>query len=431
MVVARRTASAIIILALLFSAVAGTLTVHACAAEGPWVSKAPMHEGRSGLGVAVVNGKIYAIGGANPSGTGGFSATNEEYDPATDTWTFKASMPTPRSDFGIAVCQNEIYCIGGYTVGFTATAVNEVYDPATDTWETKAPMPTARENLRANVVNGRIYLIGGIEYSGVSNRTEVYDPVTDTWITKAPIQTAVESYASAVVNNKIYVITSNLNQIYDAESDSWSLGAPPASPLVYPSAGATTGVNTPERIYVFGADADMPFWQLTFRKFTAKSYDPKTDSWTACTSTPTGRFDAGVAVINDRLYVIGGYSFTLEERTDGLPPINPKYTFLAVNEQYTPADDLGPTQPSPSQTSTSSPSPTPSKSPSPSTSPSSTPSKETSAPSAEPTQPKPLPETWPIASGASVAIIGVGLLVYFKKRNHSVTTRIDSDGAVA
>jgi N-acetylneuraminic acid mutarotase len=351
----RRTALAIIVLALLFLTVAGTLSVHA--SEAPWLSKAPMHEARSGLEVAVVNGKIYAIGGASPSGKDGFSATNEEYDPATDTWTFKASMPTPRSDFGIAVCQNKIYCIGGYTVGFTATAVNEVYDPATDTWETKAPMPTARENLRANVVNGKIYLIAGIEYLGVSNRTEVYDPVTNAWTAKASIQTVVDFYASAVVGNKIYVITSKLNQIYDAESDSWSLGAPPPSSMVYPSAGATTtGVNAPDWIYVFSADADMPFWQLTLRKFTTQSYDPKTDSWNVCASMPTGRFDAGVAVVNDRLYVIGGYSSTLEDRTDGSSSINPKITFLAVNEQYTPALDLEHAQPSPSPTS---PSPSP------------------------------------------------------------------------
>jgi len=259
--------------------------------EASWVSKAPMHEARSGVGVAVVNGKIYAIGGA---GKGGFRAFNEEYDPATDTW------------------------------------------------ETKASMPTARLNLQANIVKGKIYLIGGIAWSngtkvGVSNLTEVYDPVTDTWTTKASIQTAVYSYASAVVDNKIYVITSNLNQIYDAENDSWSLGASAPSPAILASAGATTGVYAPERIYVFGADADMPYWQLTLRNFTTQSYDPKTNSWTVCASMPTGRFSTGVAVVNDRLYVIGG--FTLEFLPNKFT-LNPSYIFSAVNEQYTPTLDI-------------------------------------------------------------------------------------------
>ena len=86
-------------------------------AEDTWVAKAPMSQARAGLGVAVVNGKIYDIGGntwekeSAQHTTGGVVGTNEEYDPATDTWTFKASMPTPREAFAIAVCQNKIYCI--------------------------------------------------------------------------------------------------------------------------------------------------------------------------------------------------------------------------------------------------------------------------------------------------------------------------------
>ena len=294
-----------------------------------WVPKAPMHEARTSIGMAVVNGKIYAIGGASQEG---FSATNEEYDPATDTWTFKASMPTPRSAFGAALYHNKIYCIGGYIPG-GAIGVNEVYDPATDTWETKAPMPTPNLNLRANVVNGKIYLIGG-NPNGTLN--EVYDPANDTWLTKASIPTAVSSYASAVVGNKIYVITSSLTQIYDAENDSWSIGTPAPLPTVFPSAGATTGVFAPERIYVFGhgVDTKMPFWQLTkTQNFITQSYDPKTDTWTVCSSVPTGRFDASAAVVNDKLYVIGG--FNLEYPTDRFT-LNAKYIYSAVNEQYTP-----------------------------------------------------------------------------------------------
>jgi hypothetical protein len=37
-------------------------------AEDSWASKAPMHQARGSLGVAVVNGKIYAIGGSTLEG---------------------------------------------------------------------------------------------------------------------------------------------------------------------------------------------------------------------------------------------------------------------------------------------------------------------------------------------------------------------------
>lgn len=324
MVAMKRIALAIIISVLSFLVVAGTLSL--CVAQDYWVSKAGMTRGRSGLGVAVVDGKIYAIGGVSDSG---FCSLNEQYDSATGYWIIKTPMPTPRSDFGIAVFQNKIYCMGGYSNQAGVAAVNEVYDPATDTWETKAPMPTPTLNIRANVVDGKIYVVGG-NTNGTIN--QVYDPTTDSWTTKASITTAVNSYASAAVGNKIYVFT-KLTQIYDAQNDSWSLGASAPSPVVLATAGATTGMFAPERIYVFGADAELPFWQLFTKGFTTQCYDPKTDSWTVCASMPTGRYDVGVAVVDDLLYVIGG--FTTEFSSVGFNP-NPIYTYSAVNQEYTP-----------------------------------------------------------------------------------------------
>ncbi len=181
---------------------------------GSWTLKAPMHEPRYMHGVAVVNGKIYAIGGSkiHINGKTHFLAAinaTEAYDPATNTWTERAQMPTPRASFATAVYENKIYVIGGHirlTSSSSArlTKMIEVYDPATDTWETRTGMPTARDELEANVVDGKIYLIGG-EPNGAVN--EVYDPETDSWTTKEPMPTAVKGYASAVVDNKIYVIS--------------------------------------------------------------------------------------------------------------------------------------------------------------------------------------------------------------------------------
>lgn len=393
-----RTALTIFILLLLFSGVAGTLFVFAT--DPAWVSKAPMQAARSGLGVAVVNGKIYAIGGADGSANG-FSSTNEEYDPATNNWTFKAPMPTPRSDFGIAVYENKIYCIGGYVRG-GPTAINEVYDPATDTWTNKASMPTARLNLRANAVNGKIYLIGGIPVPDTGRTfNEVYDPTSDSWTTKTPIPTGADSYASAVLGSRIYVMKSGLTQIYDAESDNWTTGVAPPLNSMFPSAAIVSASNSPVRIYLFGANAEGSYWMLTSQGFTTQSYDPTTSSWAVGTSMPTGRFDAGLAAVDDKLYVIGGYSYGARS---GLS-LNLPIIYSQANEQYTPALDVAPpvdkTQatptpdtslPSPSATPAQSPIATPIQtlSPTPTLSPTSTPSSAqtpslSSSPSASPT----------------------------------------------
>ena len=163
------------------------------AVEDFWETMEPMPTARSGLGVAVVDGKIYAIGGYN----GSRLDINEMYDPETDTWVTKTPMLTARSSFGIAVVQNRIYVIGGVTGPSDSessgkTGVTEVYNPETDTWETKTSMPTPRSNLCASVSNNKVYLIGGSAYTNQSvpfsnsvSVNEVYDPKTDTW-TKDP-----------------------------------------------------------------------------------------------------------------------------------------------------------------------------------------------------------------------------------------------------
>jgi len=306
------------------------------ATEDSWASKAPMQVARSGLGVAAVNGKIYAIGGSNESGfapsiggsavlgnrdIGGHLGTNEEYDPETDTWTFKKPMPTPRIVFATAVYQNKIYCIGGKTSdGYTR--VNEVYDPVTDTWETKTAMPTARGWLTANVVGGKIYLI-----SGFPNETlnEVYDPAMDTWITKSSPETASPwGITSAVFDNKIYVIGSSHLQIYDTEVDTWSYGtSPPSSVSSACSAAAATGVLAPEQIYVIGVPLVLSPGDPIYSN---QAYDPEEDNWAAAADLPSRRFNFGVSVIDDTFYVIGGHTY---DQPGFFAP-------SATNEQYIP-----------------------------------------------------------------------------------------------
>ena len=351
--------------------------------ENSWVSKAPMQQARSCLGVVAANGKIYAIGGSNESGflpslpgsdvavflSESFLGTNEEYDPITDTWTYKTSMPTPRIAFAIAVYQNKIYCIGGQTNN-GLTGVNEVYDPATDTWETKTPMPTPRGWLKANVVNGSIYLVGG--YSPISAQlNEVFNPETDSWNTKTPAPNSLmfgfNSAASTVFDNKIYFIPGepegDYNQIYDAETDKWSLGTCSPSGISTGVAVSTTGVLAPKKIYVLDYSA-------------VRGYSPENGTWILGADVLKKlRFNFGAAILNDAIYVIGGYTYKW------LPG---DFYPMAANERYTPFGyGTVPHEP----------------------------------------EPEPFPTTLvATVAVASVAIIGLGLLVYLKKRKHYLDT---------
>jgi len=76
----------------------------------PWFYKQELPSPRYGFGTAVVNGKIYVIGGTDSMN---YLSEVLEYDPLLDTWTRKADMPTPRSNLAVTVWGNKIYAIGG------------------------------------------------------------------------------------------------------------------------------------------------------------------------------------------------------------------------------------------------------------------------------------------------------------------------------
>lgn len=172
-------------------------------------TKAPMPTARMGLGTSVLDGKIYAIGGML-SGKGfwrGMRDTVEIYDPATDSWSTGASMPTGRVWFTTSVVDGKIYAIGGALENKEAVSTVEMYDPIANTWETKTPMPTARFLHSAAVVDGIIYIIGGGSFDGDKEGfvVESYDPVTDTWKSNANIPVYRAITCAAVSDRKIYL----------------------------------------------------------------------------------------------------------------------------------------------------------------------------------------------------------------------------------
>jgi N-acetylneuraminic acid mutarotase len=320
--------SKIVILLLVLYLVLLTLSLPLVnAIEDSWETLESMPTARSGLGVAVVNGKIYAIGGSNGSALN----VNEMYDPVTNTWTTKTSMPTARSNFGIAVVQNKIHVIGGYVRYSGISDAHEVYDVETDTWETRNSSSSYGAYFSANVVDDKIFLMGGslspFNPWPTSDENRVYCPLTDTWTVKEPLPTAVSHYASTVINNEIYVIggrdiesnaTYNFNQNYDTETNTWNYKTPIPASIYGATACATSGFFAPKRIYVMGG-------YISPRNFLNNQtyvYNPETDTWTTCTPMPTLRYHLAVAVVEDRLYAIGGHN---------------RHNYVTVNEMYTPA----------------------------------------------------------------------------------------------
>jgi N-acetylneuraminic acid mutarotase len=373
----KRTATALtLIIALLVVSVVTEAAEMPSAIENSWTTKNSMPSTLSHIKATVLNSKIYVVGvhlGENTCNS------LYEYDPTTDVWVAKASLPSSRDYFAMVTCQDTIYVIGGgsnpqESYAPDSLSTNEAYDPTTDTWETKASMPTSRWGMVANAVNDKIYVISGRTGGGQTSVdvNEVYDPNTNSWTSASPIPVPVCGPESAVIDNRIYVIggqadynspmNPGLNQIYVPENDIWIQGAKEPNPeWASAAAGATTGVMAPKMIYVMGGWES--FVDILDQNY---AYNPKEDNWTIAASLPSASAACTIAVVNDLLYVIGGAR-------------NARLTTDVF--QYVPLG-YGKTA-------------------------------ETIA--------EPFPTALVItASGASVAMVGVGLLVYFKKRRRGV-----------
>ncbi|NXX23176.1 KEAP1 protein, partial [Podargus strigoides] len=82
--------------------------------DGSWIRLADLQLPRSGLGGCVVGGLFYAVGGRNNSPEGNTdSAAIDCYNPMTDRWSPCAPMSVPRNRIGVGVIDGMIYAVGG------------------------------------------------------------------------------------------------------------------------------------------------------------------------------------------------------------------------------------------------------------------------------------------------------------------------------
>jgi N-acetylneuraminic acid mutarotase len=271
--------------------------------EQAWMQRGVMPTPRESAGAAVVDGKIYVVGG-----WGGIAKnTLEKYNPATDGWTAGlASMPTARSSLAVVALNGLIYAIGG-TALTEATGVLERYDPVSNTWTTLSPMPVPAGDVAGAVVNGKIYVIGGGSINTIYRVVREYEPNTDTWTTKADMSAPRSGLAVAAANGKIYAVggfngSTFLSSVeeYDPTSNAWTTKTAMPAPRSSASAVAVNG-----KIYVLGG------WKAGMAGVPSdavEQYDPALNAWKAKLSMPVAESEPATAVLNNRIYAVGGIS---------------------------------------------------------------------------------------------------------------------------
>jgi len=191
-------------------------------ASGSWSEGAPMPTPRGALAVAVVEGRIHALGG-NVAGPGHVHehdatrvgedrsvGTHEVYDIRTDSWERRAAMPTPRNHHGATTVDGRVHVFAGRLEGDMELTVHEIFDTATGIWSGGAPVPTGRSGIAVVERGGRLYVFGG-ETFGADARTfddaERFDPRAGRWEILPPMPTARHGLGAALLGENIHVIS--------------------------------------------------------------------------------------------------------------------------------------------------------------------------------------------------------------------------------
>lgn len=178
-----------------------------------------------------IGDRLYMVGGWGPAGAG---ETNTVliYDPATDTWSTGAPAPVRFAAAGSAVLDGKLYVIGGRTADQPDRGSSDVYvyDAAADSWSQVADYPEPASWQACGPIDGLVHCAGGqaphVEHS---TRGYVYNPATDAWYRIADLPKTVTFTAHTAANGLLLTsggqvggYRSNEGFFYDPAAGEWA-----------------------------------------------------------------------------------------------------------------------------------------------------------------------------------------------------------------
>jgi N-acetylneuraminic acid mutarotase len=288
-----------------------------------WTTLASMPQPQCEGGTAVLNGRIYVMGGWK-DGPNPYNLV-QVYDVEANKWSEGVPLPEAVHHEGVAVVGDKIYVVGGFVRPFPEREPTDhvwEFDPATNKWTARAPLPSPRGALVVGAIGDLIYAAGGehrrppgsppgppgapAAYEPVADLT-VYDPQTDTWRSLPPMQVRRDHAYGAVVDGHLYVVggrdrpTYDLTALeeFDPGTNKWSERAPMPTGRSGGNAAALGG-----RFYTFGGEGNKASPLGIYDE--VEAYDPARDGWTRFAPMAHPRHSISVAAVGPRIYVSGG-----------------------------------------------------------------------------------------------------------------------------
>lgn len=236
----------------------------------------------------VVSGRntIYLVGGEFPDGNA--SSSVWKYDPVLDHWQEVAPLQNPRSELGIAMLDGFVYAVGGWD-GSCRLETVERYDPTKNEWSYIEPMRLAVTSPAVVAHEGMLYVTGGaiLEDGDGIEQVQRYNPKLDVWEDLAPMLIPRSGAAICALDSCIYVVggwhasTENTNRIecYHIAQNMWEYKSPMKEKRYRPGIAVIDG-----KIYVLGGEEGWDGYHESI-----ECYDVEKDTWEIVSNLPSAR----------------------------------------------------------------------------------------------------------------------------------------------
>ncbi len=185
-------------------------------------------------------------------------------------------------------------------------------------WRKASSLPLGVQEIYTDTMDGLIYLGGGIpkDQTKYTNQFVSYDAKKDKWTKLSSLPKRRHHVTISTSNKKVYAIggfeghlpywtPQSTTFVYTPETNSWTKGIDMPTPR-----GEHVSAVVDGKIYLIGGRVGKTpkskhFENLIDTKIN-EVFNPKTNSWSRVANAPTARNSAAAVVIGKKIYVIGG-----------------------------------------------------------------------------------------------------------------------------
>jgi len=150
---------------------------------GRWVPGNPMREHRSCHAMAVLDDRLYSVGGCGVEEIGADFLNSAEVLVAGGAWEALPPMASKRAEHAAVGFQGKVWVIGGFTTKSGELRDVEAYDPQSRTWSACPSLSFPRRGCAATVA--RVAQAGGDECivvtGGYADSVEYFSPSAGAW----------------------------------------------------------------------------------------------------------------------------------------------------------------------------------------------------------------------------------------------------------